>query len=97
MEQSAPPAPDGEAVPPATSTSVPDRTKQPKPKKEKPPKAKKDNVDARPKPKPKAKGDNASKAAPTDPDAMFKQGFLADVYAERPEAKVVTRCMFGAS
>ena len=28
---------------------------------------------------------------PLDPDAMFKQGFLDDVYKERPDAKVVTR------
>ncbi|OAQ62199.1 glutaminyl-tRNA synthetase [Pochonia chlamydosporia 170] len=28
---------------------------------------------------------------PLDPEAMFKQGFLDDVYNERPEKKVVTR------
>ena len=28
---------------------------------------------------------------PIDPDAMFKQGFLADVFEERPEKNVVTR------
>ncbi|AEO55560.1 hypothetical protein MYCTH_2299521 [Thermothelomyces thermophilus ATCC 42464] len=28
---------------------------------------------------------------PIDPDAMFKQGFLADVYNERPEKEVFTR------
>lgn len=28
---------------------------------------------------------------PLDPDAMFKQGFLADIYKERPSIAVVTR------
>lgn len=30
-------------------------------------------------------------AAPIDPDAMFKQGWLAEVYKERPTKDVVTR------
>jgi glutaminyl-tRNA synthetase len=29
--------------------------------------------------------------APIDPEAMFKQGFLDEVYKERPESKVITR------
>lgn len=39
------------------------------------------------KPAPKAKVEEA----PIDPDAMFKQGFLEEVYKERPSEKVVTR------
>lgn len=47
------------------------------------------------KPKP-AKGPTPPKtkrepAAPTDPEQMFKEGFLATVYQERPEKEVVTR------
>lgn len=38
-----------------------------------------------PKPKPKKEEEVI------DPEAMFKQGFLADVFAERPEKAVVTR------
>lgn len=38
-------------------------------------------------PKPKAHADEAS----VDPDAMFKQGFLADVFRERPVTPTVTR------
>jgi glutaminyl-tRNA synthetase len=37
--------------------------------------------------KPKEKTEDA----PLDPDAMFKQGFLADVYNERPVKPVFTR------
>ncbi|KEY66648.1 hypothetical protein S7711_01942 [Stachybotrys chartarum IBT 7711] len=39
----------------------------------------------KPAPKPKVE------EAPIDPDAMFKQGFLEEVYKERPSEKVVTR------
>ncbi|KAK6075017.1 glutaminyl-tRNA synthetase [Seiridium cupressi] len=39
------------------------------------------------KPKPKEKVDEPT----LDPEAMFKQGFLADVYQERPEKSVLTR------
>ena len=42
------------------------------------------NKDAAPKPKPKA--DDV-----VDPQAIFKQGFLADVFRERPIKPVVTR------
>jgi glutaminyl-tRNA synthetase len=38
------------------------------------------------KPKPKKEEE-----APLDPEAMFKQGFLSDVFGERPEKNVVTR------
>jgi hypothetical protein len=38
-------------------------------------------------PKPKARVDDA----PLDPEAMFKQGFLADVFKERPVTPTVTR------
>ncbi|KAH8173468.1 tRNA synthetases class I (E and q), catalytic domain-containing protein [Sarocladium implicatum] len=34
---------------------------------------------------------NTQEAAPVDPDAMFKQGWLAEVYKERPTKDVVTR------
>jgi glutaminyl-tRNA synthetase len=61
----------------------------PKPEKKKTPKEPK-------LPPPKAKGTVATKDVTTDPDAIFKIGFLADVYNERPVgsegvAKVVTR------
>ena len=75
-------------------TPLPDRVKQPKPKKEKTVRPKKD-ADSKPAAtKPKNKTEAPSKPTPTDPDAMFKVGFLADVYNERPAEKVVTRCMF---
>lgn len=41
--------------------------------------------DKKPAPKPKAE------EAPSDPEAMFKLGFLEDVYKERPSKDVVTR------
>jgi glutaminyl-tRNA synthetase len=34
---------------------------------------------------------NTQEVAPVDPDAMFKQGWLAEVYKERPTKDVVTR------
>lgn len=41
---------------------------------------------------PKEKVAKTSTEEPTiDPDAMFKQGFLADVYEERPSENVLTR------
>ena len=44
-----------------------------------------------------SKRENAPKPAPEDPDSMFKVGFLAEVYQERPlrpegVEKVITRC-----
>ena len=71
--------------------TLPDRTKQSKPKKEKPSKAKKEP--SAPKNPVKTKQKPEAKPSPTDPDAMFKVGFLADVYNERPVEKVITRCM----
>lgn len=41
-------------------------------------------------PKPKAEVKPAEEA-PLDPDAMFKQGFLASVFRERPIKPVITR------
>ena len=42
---------------------------------------------------PKEKQPAAPKAeeSPIDPEAMFKVGFLSDVYKERPDEKVLTR------
>lgn len=78
---------------PATNGgNLPERPKQSKPKKEKPPKPKKDPSSTQNAPKSKVKPDNNAKNLPIDPDAMFKVGFLADVYNERPEKHVVTRC-----
>lgn len=73
--------------------TLPERNKPPKPKKEKTPKPPKGPTP------PKAKREPATKSAPEDPDSMFKVGFLAEVYQERPVgpqsiSKVVTRCMF---
>jgi len=48
--------------------------------------AKADQPDAAPK-KPKEKTEDA----PLDPELMFKQGFLNDVYNERPVKPVMTR------
>lgn len=45
-----------------------------------------DRTEAAPAPKPPK-----AEEAPLDPDAMFKQGFLADVFEERPIKPVVTR------
>jgi glutaminyl-tRNA synthetase len=42
-------------------------------------------------PKPAAPKPKAQEPTQLDPDAMFKQGFLADVYKERPVTPVVTR------
>ena len=95
MDASSSTAPDAGAMAGPDTHSLPDRTKQLKPKKEKPPKPKKDASNAKSTTiKSKNKAEAPSKLTPTDPDAMFKVGFLADVYNERPEEKVVTRCMF---
>ena len=87
--------------PPAlANNAIPDRTKQPKAKKEKAPKPKKDPTKASSAPKPKPKRENAPQNLPIDPAAIFKVGFLADVYKEREkyrdggEEKVITRCRF---
>ena len=79
-------------TPEANVQKLPERNKPPKAKKEKTPKPPKGPTP------PKAKRDPAAKAAPDDPDSMFKVGFLAEVYEERPIkpegiSKVVTRCM----
>ena len=71
---------------------LPERNKLPKAKKEKIPKPPKGPTP------PKAKREPTAKSAPEDPDSMFKVGFLAEVYKERPIepqgiSKVVTRCM----
>lgn len=76
---------------PSNGSTLPDRTKQLKPKKEKAPKAKKEP--SAPKNPAKTKQKPEAKPSPADPDALFKVGFLADVYNERPVEKVVTRCM----
>ena len=74
----------------SNGTKLPDRTKPSKPKKEKAPKAKKEP--SAPKNPIKTKQKPEAKSSSADPDAMFKVGFLADVYNERPVEKVVTRC-----
>jgi glutaminyl-tRNA synthetase len=42
-------------------------------------------------PKPKTEQAKPVEETPLDPDAMFKQGFLANVFRERPMKPVVTR------
>lgn len=74
------------------SQQLPERKKPPKAKKEKAPKPPKGPTP------PKTKREPAAKNAPEDPDSMFKVGFLAEVYQERPTnskgiQKVRTRCM----
>ena len=71
--------------------ALPERSKPPKAKKEKTPKPPKGPTPPKPKREP------AAKSAPDDPESMFKVGFLAEVYQERPIgphsiSKVVTRC-----
>ncbi|KIX97525.1 uncharacterized protein Z520_06977 [Fonsecaea multimorphosa CBS 102226] len=85
------------------SKSLPERVKEKvenaisdnKPKKEKAPKQPKAPKEAKPpaeKPAKPAKPANAAPSAPTDPDAMFKEGWLAAVRKERPaDEPVVTR------
>lgn len=43
----------------------------------------------------KAPAGKAKSSVPVDPEAMFKVGFLHDVYKEREAEHVVTRCSFG--
>ncbi|KAK2745864.1 hypothetical protein FQN57_003477 [Myotisia sp. PD_48] len=69
-----------------SSEGIPVRTKAPKPPKEKKP----------PKGPTPPKSKSKAPSATTDPEAMFKVGFLADVYKEKPleatlEKKIVTR------
>ena len=71
--------------------TLPERSEPAKVKKEKTPKAPKGPAP------PKQKRVPAAAPIPNDPDSMFKVGFLADVYQERPIgsggiSKVVTRC-----
>lgn len=88
------------AVDPEGNTALPSRTKgpkAPKAKNEKPPKSLADSAKAKGPKIPKPKRENVPKPAPEDPDAMFKVGFLKDVYDERPKdsagtKEVVTRC-----
>ena len=77
----------------------PENNTQTLPERSKPAKAKKEKVAKAPKgPTPsKQKREPAAATIPNDPDSMFKVGFLADVYQERPVgsegiSKVVTRC-----
>ena len=77
----------------ATPTGEPTETKsKKKEKKEKKEKEKKEKEKKPKQPKapaaPKPKGEPV---APSDPEQMFKVGFLSDVYDERPEKHVVTR------
>lgn len=71
--------------------TLPERSKPAKAKKEKVAKANKGPTPS------KQKREPAAATIPNDPDSMFKVGFLADVYQERPVgsegiSKVVTRC-----
>lgn len=62
--------------------------KSSKPKKQ--PKAPKSGKEPKPPPVKKVKIPNAP-AAPIDPNSMFKEGFLKNVYDEKPSEKVITR------
>lgn len=62
--------------------------KAPKPKKQ--PKAPKTAKEPKPPPVKKQKTPNEP-GAPMDPNSMFKEGFLQNVYDEKPSGKVVTR------
>ena len=102
-------APPESSIAPEALETVPDTGKDGKlsenihklPERNKPPKAKKEKVAKPPKgPTPsKPKREPATASLPNDPDSMFKVGFLADVYQERPIgsggiSKVVTRCQY---
>ncbi len=73
-----------------TTTTLPERPAKKGPKPEKKAKQDKSGKDARPAPAPKKEKELAP-SVPMDPDAMFKEGFLAAVYKEKPSEKVVTR------
>ncbi|KAI4100782.1 MAG: hypothetical protein L6R37_005274 [Teloschistes peruensis] len=75
--------------------ALPERPKedQNKSKKDKPakaPKPPKAPKEAKPQPAKKEKAPNVP-AAPTDPNSMFKEGFLKSVHNEKPSEKIVTR------
>ncbi|KAJ5585165.1 uncharacterized protein N7459_004965 [Penicillium hispanicum] len=88
---------------PAKPTELPERPKeaaakaQPpsQPKKEKKEKKEKEKKEKKPKPpkdnQPKPKKAPKEPAAPRDPDAMFKVGFLSDVYEEKPLSDTVPK------
>lgn len=59
-------------------------------KQKKQPKAPKQRTEPKPPPVKKEKIPNAP-AAPIDPNSMFKEGFLKNVYDENPSEKVITR------
>ena len=75
-----------------SETTLPERPKEPvkgsKGKKE--PKASKPAKEPKPATQKKEKTANAP-AAPIDPNSMFKEGFLKNVYNEKPSERVVTR------
>src|SRR5882757_5732814 len=82
------------------SKSLPERIKDKvenvisdkKPKKEKAPKQPKPPKEAKPRAEKPAKPANTAPSPPIDPDAMFKEGWLAAVRKERPaDESVVTR------
>lgn len=54
-------------------------------------KARLEKAAAPPPDKPAAKPKEKVEEAPIDPDAMFKQGFLEEIYNERPVKEIVTR------
>ena len=93
-------APKATEVPESKSDAGPsENNTQTLPERSKPAKAKKEKVAKAPKgpTPPKQKREPAAATIPNDPDSMFKVGFLADVYNERPVgsgdiSKVVTRC-----
>lgn len=72
------------------TTTLPERPAKKAFKAEKKVKQDKPVKDVRPSPASK-KDKEAAPSLPTDPDAMFKEGFLAAVYKERPSEHVVTR------
>ena len=82
-----------------TNVGPSENSTQTLPERSKPAKTKKEKVAKAPKgPTPsKQKREPPAATIPNDPDSMFKVGFLADVYQERPIgsggiSKVITRC-----
>ncbi|KAA6413730.1 MAG: glutamine-tRNA ligase [Lasallia pustulata] len=75
-----------------TGTTLPERPKEESkaPQVKKQPKGPKPAKELRAPPPKKEKAPNAP-AAPTDPNSMFKEGFLKTVHSEKPSAQVITR------
>jgi glutaminyl-tRNA synthetase len=83
-------APEMASLAKGPEVTLPDRTRKPKapkaPREPKPPREPRAN------PAPKKEKKAPGEPAPSiDPDSMFKEGFLSDVYREKPAKHIITR------